>query len=91
MDFNVEMQDNGRITLPVELRREFGLKKGDKVTLRYEDGEVRLLTQAQRLDHIRRLLGPYLQGPDSGVDAFLAWRREEARRENEEMQRYDGV
>ena len=32
----------GQITIPAEFRRALGLKKGDKVALRMEEGEVKL-------------------------------------------------
>ena len=32
----------GQVTVPVEIRRELGIKVGDKVTFVLEDGEARL-------------------------------------------------
>lgn len=36
------MTRKGQITVPVEIRRELGLKEGDFVLFRFEDGRVEL-------------------------------------------------
>jgi AbrB family looped-hinge helix DNA binding protein len=45
MNYITEIHKAGRITIPIELRKEFGLVEGDKITIRKENGELKLLTQ----------------------------------------------
>lgn len=44
----------GQVTIPVEVRRKLGLKEGDKVAFRMDEGEVRL---ARRGSVVERTAG----------------------------------
>ncbi|MBA2691773.1 MAG: AbrB/MazE/SpoVT family DNA-binding domain-containing protein [Rubrobacter sp.] len=75
--------DRGRLVLPASVRRELGLKKGDRVSLKVNaDGEMRIISLREVA---RRFRGAYahLAPGRSLVDELIAERREEARREGE--------
>ena len=86
MDYKAEVHKAGRITIPIEIRKQFQIAEGDILTIRQEDGELKIITAQQALAHARNLVQPYLQSPESSVDNFLKSRREEAEREEQELQ-----
>jgi AbrB family looped-hinge helix DNA binding protein len=73
---------SGRMSLPADFRKSLGLERGGDVVVELVGREIRIRTidevvaQAQALT--RRLLG---DKPEASVEAFLAERRREARRE----------
>lgn len=76
----VRVGPQGRLVIPAELRAELGIEPGDTLLARIEDGQLVLERRAQILGRLRaevRAAGP----TPSAVDALLAERREEARRE----------
>ncbi len=85
MDYKAEVHKAGRITIPIEIRKQFQIAEGDILTIRQEDGELRIITAQQALAHARNLVKPYLQSPESSVDNFIKSRREEAEREEQDL------
>jgi AbrB family looped-hinge helix DNA binding protein len=84
---NVLMVDEkGRIVIPHDIRKELGIKEGDALIISVRDGEIVLVTRALAL---KRMQDKYLAiAPEISLsDKLLAERREEARREAEEMER----
>lgn len=81
--YTLTVGDRGRLVLPAPVRKELGLKKGDRVSLKVgADGEMRLISLREVA---RRFRGAYahLAPGRSLVDELIAERREEARREDE--------
>lgn len=71
-----------RVVIPSGIRKSMGLRVGDAVTLVLQDnGEVRLLTQAEAVKQAQQLVRKYVPAKRSLVDELLAERREEAGRE----------
>lgn len=85
MDYKAEVHKAGRITIPIEVRKQFQIAEGDVLTIRQEDGELKIITAQQALAHARNLVQPYLQSPESSVDNFIESRREEAKREEHDL------
>jgi AbrB family looped-hinge helix DNA binding protein len=77
----------GRILVPLKLRRELGLAENTDVILRVEHGELRIHTREAALTQARERLRRLKRPGQPVVDEFLAERREEARREMEELSR----
>lgn len=79
--YDVPVQENGRMILPLKLRRALGLQKGDRVILQAEGDSVRLTTarlaRRQAQARFRRLV-PRGEGV---VDAFIEEKRAEVARE----------
>ena len=77
----VILGDSGRIVLPAAIRKEFGLKAGDRLSVFTSDGEIRIMSRKMALESIRAGIIKQ-RGTLAGVlDEFLAERREEAARE----------
>ncbi|MGH2452538.1 MAG: AbrB/MazE/SpoVT family DNA-binding domain-containing protein [bacterium] len=71
----------GRLVIPASYRQALGLREGDEVTLRLEDGELRLTTPEQALRRAQALLRQYVPANRSLADELIAERRRDARRE----------
>ena len=75
------MDKQGRIIIPVEIRRQLGFSAGQVLNLEVSDGELRVIS----LDEAIRRLQQYMRGFTGGrtglVDEFIADRRREAERE----------
>lgn len=77
----------GRVLVPLKFRRELGLTENSDLILRVEAGELRMHTREAALKRARERLSRLKKPGESVVDEFLAERREEARRELEELDR----
>jgi AbrB family looped-hinge helix DNA binding protein len=74
-----KLADGNRIVIPATIRKGLGLKVGDAVTLVLQDnGEVRLLTQAEAVRQAQALVRQHVDKDRSLIDELLAERREEA-------------
>ena len=71
----------GRVVIPSRYRKALGIKPGDEVLVRLEDGEIRILTPRQALARAQGLVRRYVTTDQSLVDELLADRRREAERE----------
>ena len=85
MDYKAEVHKAGRITIPIEIRKQFQIAEGDILTIRQENKELKIITAQQALAHARDLVQPYLQSTESSVDNFLEWRRSEGKREEQDL------
>jgi AbrB family looped-hinge helix DNA binding protein len=72
------LAEGGRIVIPAEYRQALGLRTGDEVILRLEDGTLRILTPKQAIEHAQELLRPYLPQGRSLSDELITERRSEA-------------
>lgn len=77
----MKMSEGGRVVIPVEIRRQLGLKEGDTVLWDIQDGEVRLTTRAANIKRAQALVRKYVKPGVSLVDELIAERREEAARD----------
>ncbi len=81
--YTLTVGDRGRLVLPASVRRDLGLKKGDRVSLKVDaDGEMRLISFREAARRARGMYAHLAPGR-SLVDELIAERREEARREDE--------
>lgn len=80
-----KLSPNGRIVIPAAIREALNLKPGETLHLEVADGVLRIESFEQKLrafqDELIRLVGPDC----SLADELIAERREEARREEEEL------
>jgi len=77
----VRVNENGRVVIPASYRKALGIKAGDKVILRMEDGELRITTMKRRLERAQRRVRQYVKPGVSLADELIAERREAAKRE----------
>lgn len=78
---HAKMTEGGRIVIPAEYRKALGLKVGDKVVLRLEDGEVPISTLDTAIRRAQEFVRQYVPEGYSLVDELIADRRAEAERE----------
>jgi AbrB family looped-hinge helix DNA binding protein len=80
-----QVSSSGRLSIPADMRRELGLEKGGFVSLRLDDEGLHLETAHQFIKRIQKMAREDGLHQALSVDDFIAWRRDEARREEEEM------
>jgi len=68
----------GRIVIPAKYRKALGLREGDTVTMRLEDGEIRLHGFDEGLRRAQALVREFIPDGVSLVDELIAERRREA-------------
>lgn len=82
MTYHAKLIKGGKIVIPAELRREFGLQEGDTLVLERQGDSLVIKTYAQVVREVqaefKALLGDH---KGSAVDDLLAERRAEAARE----------
>lgn len=88
MTYQAKVIAGGKIVIPAELRREIGIKDGDSLAIeRDEAGNMIIKTYDQVVREVRaafkEMVGNY---EGSAVDELIAERREEAEREESEIQ-----
>jgi antitoxin PrlF len=76
----IRIDANGRVVIPVSIRRALGIKSRDTVVLRVENNELLITTLGQRLAKAQRMVSKYAGSTTSLVDELIAERREGVRR-----------
>jgi AbrB family looped-hinge helix DNA binding protein len=77
-----KVSDSGRISIPSEFRKAVGLEKGGDVVVELEGREIRIRTVDEVVAQAQELTKRLLAGrKDASVDAFIAERRRQARKE----------
>jgi AbrB family looped-hinge helix DNA binding protein len=77
----VVLGESGRIVLPSAIRKDFGLKAGDRLTVISDEGAIRILSRKMALANIRAGIIKQRGSLDGILDEFLAEKHEEAARE----------
>jgi AbrB family looped-hinge helix DNA binding protein len=77
----VVLGESGRIVLPAAIRKELGLKAGDRLTVSSDAGAIRILSRKMALESIRADIIKQRGSLAGLLDEFLAERHEEAARE----------
>jgi len=75
------MSENGRIVLPVAIRRAANIKPREVLTVRVDDEGIHLQTRRQAIKRAQAVVKKYTKGRKGLTDEFLRERREEAARE----------
>lgn len=81
--------EGGRLIIPAEMRRAMGIKPGDTISLRLEEGALKVVSAKQALDTIRKLAKSLKKPGESIVDEFISDRRKEEQRANERFDRLE--
>jgi AbrB family looped-hinge helix DNA binding protein len=77
----VKMNENGRVVIPAEFRKELGIQAGDHLILELENRELRLTTLRERIAQAQAMVRNYIPAGRSLSEELIAERREEAKRE----------
>jgi AbrB family looped-hinge helix DNA binding protein len=78
------LNDNGRIVIPAEIRKEMALNPGDTVVMTLEDGILKIESQRSRVRQVQQSLGKLIPAGRRLSDELIESRHEEARQEVEE-------
>ena len=79
--YDILLQENGRMVLPVELSRALGLRQGGRVVLQADGDRIEITTPERSRARARARLQRLFAGRSGVVDKLIAERREEALRE----------
>ena len=82
-----KLNANGRVVIPVEVRRELGLESGAELSVNAEDGRVVLETRENLLRRIQAEWGA-AAGESSMVDELIAERRRAFEQEERELEQW---
>ncbi len=77
-DITVRVSEGGRLVIPVEYRKELGIHEGDKVLVRIQDGELRILPVQGALRRAQRVTRQYVSPERSLSEELIAERRQDA-------------
>lgn len=91
MTYHAKVIAGGKIVIPAELRREFGIKDGDSLVIERDDkGGLVLKTYAQVVKEVQAAFRAMLKPGHSGnaVDELIAERRAEAAQEDAEHEEW---
>ena len=83
----LKLGDGGRVVIPATMREEMGLRPGDTLIAHVRDGELHVRSWLGNLKRIQSELSSLKEPGESGVDEFLAERRQEQRRSDERFDR----
>ena len=79
--YQTTLGENGRIVIPAAFRKELGIKKGDRLGLRLEDGEVRVYSFERALRRAQDVVCRYAPEGELLSERLISERRIEAERE----------
>jgi AbrB family looped-hinge helix DNA binding protein len=82
--FHTRLGPDGRIVIPAECRKRFGLQPGDTVVVDADEHGLHLRSMAQVIKEVQEFFAPYRVEGVSVVDELIADRRAEAAREDAE-------
>lgn len=80
MTYQAKIISGGKVVIPAEFRRKFGLRDGDTVLIDSNDGGIVISTYEQRLRSVQQWMRENVRVPFT-IDDFIAERRAEAERE----------
>ena len=82
----VKVGPKGRVVVPAPIRKELGIEEGTELMARVEGDGIVLEPRAAALRRLRELVRAAVPEGVSLTDELIAERREEARREEAELQ-----
>jgi AbrB family looped-hinge helix DNA binding protein len=77
----VRVAENGRLSIPAKQRKALGLEDGGLVSVRVEDGEIRIRTARTVMTELQQEAARIFAGTGTSTDDLLRERRDEAKRE----------
>ena len=81
MENVTQLGKSGRITIPAKMRAALGVKTGDEVLIRLENGTIRMIPLGHAIRLAQRRVKKYVPEGVSLVEELIRSRREEAARE----------
>jgi AbrB family looped-hinge helix DNA binding protein len=87
--FTCRVDNQGRITLPVEWRKAHHIEPGSDVSVVITEDRLEVQTDDQSLDEARRIVAKHWRGRRSAVQMLRADRQQEAGLEQSEADAYE--
>lgn len=84
MDIRTHIDGNGRLLLPVEIRRKYNLNNGSPVVIRIINDEIKLVNVSQIIAETRDLVRQYIPKNIDLVSQLRDTREQEAILENKD-------
>jgi AbrB family looped-hinge helix DNA binding protein len=81
----VKISEGGRLVIPAAMRDALGVKPGDTLLLRLDNGSLRADTITSAVRRVHAIAKKYDTGIDNAVDQFLVDKREEQRRADDRL------
>ncbi len=81
-EVTISVADNGRIVLPVALRRRLNVVRGGTLVIREEDGRFLLESADEAVTRAQAIVRRFAPDAAGVVEELLAERRDEAERED---------
>lgn len=75
---------DGRLLIPAAVRDAAGIKRGDRVTIRIQDGQIVVESFWSQILRLRKMLAHRIVPGESWADELIADRRVESLRESDE-------
>lgn len=85
MTYHAKINAGGKIALPADLRREFGLKPGDTLVFESDGDGFKVRSYAAVINELQARFAKYRRPGVSVVDELIADRRAEVAREDAEF------
>jgi AbrB family looped-hinge helix DNA binding protein len=79
-----KINDNGRVVIPAEFRKQLGLNPGDAIVMTLEDGVLKMEPQRARVRRVQDSLNKLIPAAKRLSEELIENRREEVRQEMEE-------
>jgi len=74
----MRVNESGRVVIPSSFRKALGIRPGDEVVIRVEEGELRISTLEYRVRQAQQMVSRYLKPGELLSDELIADRRREA-------------
>ena len=81
--YDIPLQENGRMVLPVELRRALGVGRGGRVIVQTDGDRIEITTAERSRARAKVRMQRLFAGRDGVVDELIAERRAEVLREGD--------
>ena len=78
---HVELGAGGRVVIPASVREAMGIKEGDRLVVRFADGELKLMSKQLALQRAQEVVRKLVPPGVSLADELIADRRREAAEE----------
>ncbi|NER79021.1 MAG: hypothetical protein F6K42_05460 [Leptolyngbya sp. SIO1D8] len=87
MDVTVEMNKDGRLTIPIQFRHAIDMVNGGQLTIRNENGKLQILTTKQLLDDAKAAIREFIPDDISFVEQLSSERQREAELEQADSEK----
>lgn len=81
--YDIPLRENGRMVLPVELRRALGVGQGGRIVVQTDGDRIEITTAERSRARAKARMQRLFAGRESVVDELISEHRKEAQREGD--------